>query len=187
MNSYARDIRFNSLTTKDGLAQGRVLTILQDRKGFVWFGSYEGVSRYDGYNFKLFKEDQDNSQSISGSKFIKIIEDDDGILWIAAKQILNRFDPETEIFTSALKFSDQLINTIALDKSGEIYIGTNKGLTIFEPISEKVFQHRHDPDRQHSLKPGEIFDNYFDRNDKVWLAGSGGLSQFVRNKGHYNK
>ncbi|NQZ70808.1 MAG: hypothetical protein HRT89_22390, partial [Lentisphaeria bacterium] len=192
INSHARDIRFNSLTTKDGLAQDNILTILQDSKGFMWFGSREVLSRYDGYSFKVFRQDQDDPHSISGNNFLKIVEDNDGILWIAASNILNRFDPETEIFTSSLKMTDHHINTLAIDDSGSIWIGTDKGLSIFEPKSHKVIHLTHDPSNQTSLSPGEIFEIYFDRDDKIWLVGSLGLSQFVPNKGrqingHQNK
>lgn len=93
--------RFEHLTVKDGLSQGMARAIHQDRKGFLWFGSYDGLNRYDGYNFRIFRHDPFDSTSISGNIITAIAEDQNGRLWIGTERSgLNCFDPVTETFRS---------------------------------------------------------------------------------------
>lgn len=91
--------RFEHITTKHGLSQGMTRAIHQDRKGFMWFGSYDGLNRYDGYNFRIFRHDPFESTSISGNIITAIAEDQNGRLWIGTERNgLNCFDPLTETF-----------------------------------------------------------------------------------------
>ena len=89
-------LRFEHLSLEDGLSQNAVLSMLQDRQGFLWFGTQDGLNRYDGYNFTVFKTDPENPSSISLASILDIEEDPDGLLWLGTwGGGLNRFDPAT--------------------------------------------------------------------------------------------
>ncbi|MFQ6114597.1 MAG: two-component regulator propeller domain-containing protein [bacterium] len=93
------------MTIDQGLSQNTVKCILQDRKGFMWFGTRDGLNRFDGYDIKVYEHDPDNPNSLSGNHIWEIYEEpasDRGkkrYLWIATLGGLNRFDRESEIFT----------------------------------------------------------------------------------------
>ncbi len=75
-------VRFEHLTVENGLSQNAGLAIFQDSKGYLWVGSQDGLNRYDGYSFKVFKHDPDDPNSISHNSILAITEDKDGYLWI---------------------------------------------------------------------------------------------------------
>lgn len=86
-------LKFEHLSTENGLSQSDVNTIFQDDNRFMWFGTHDGLNRYDGYNFTIFKPDSKNPKSISSNLIWKIIGDDKGNLWIGTTGGgLNYFD-----------------------------------------------------------------------------------------------
>src|SRR5919109_457632 len=75
-------LRFDHITIEQGLSQSSVRVIFQDSRGFLWFGTEDGLNRYDGYNFKTYKPDPDVPSSLSDRWITSIVEDKDGYLWI---------------------------------------------------------------------------------------------------------
>jgi hypothetical protein len=94
----ANDIRFSHLSGSQGLSQRRVTSILQDRQGFMWFGTQYGLNRYDGYRFKVFKHEPDDPHSLSGVSVYALFLDHLGTMWVASGAILDKFDARTETF-----------------------------------------------------------------------------------------
>src|SRR5437016_13910054 len=90
------DIRFRRLFIATGLSQTKVSQIVQDNRGFMWFGTQYGLNRYDGYQFKVFKHDPGHTESLSGVYIYSLFKDRSGSLWIGTDQSLDRFDPSTE-------------------------------------------------------------------------------------------
>jgi ligand-binding sensor domain-containing protein len=129
-----RPITFKHLTIDDGLSQSLIHAILQDRKGYMWFGTQDGLNRYDGYRFTVFKNDAFDSTSISGNEVTALYEDRDGNLWIGAGT-LNRFDPQTERFERYALLPEQRerpnalsITKICAEQNGALWLGTDRGL-----------------------------------------------------------
>jgi hypothetical protein len=91
-----RDVRFAHLTTNDGLSQGYVTAILQDRRGFMWFATRDGLNRYDGNTFVVYKNNANDPGSLSSNFLQDLLEDDHGYLWIATDTGVDKFDPTTE-------------------------------------------------------------------------------------------
>ncbi len=92
------DIRFEHITINDGLSQSSVRAIHKDQTGFMWFGTNDGLNRYDGYSFKIFVSDISDTTSISNSQIFDIAEDENGFLWIATSDGLNQYDKFSESF-----------------------------------------------------------------------------------------
>src|SRR6201997_5262807 len=97
-----RDLKFTHLTSNDGLSQGYVTAILQDRQGFMWFATRDGLNRYDGNSFAVYKNNPNDPDSLSSNFLQDLVEDDQGYLWIATNNGLNKFDPVTDRFTTYL-------------------------------------------------------------------------------------
>ena len=94
----ARDIRFTRLSTAQGLSQARVAQIVQDDRGFMWFGTQYGLNRYDGYRFKVFTHDPVDPTSLGGVYIYSLFKDRSGVIWVGGDQVLDRFDPATDTF-----------------------------------------------------------------------------------------
>ena len=90
---------FDHLGIREGLSQSYVNCVVQDKQGFMWFGTQDGLNKYDGYHFKVFKNNPKEVNSISSNFIHSIVVDDKGNLWIATDNGLNKFDPITEQFS----------------------------------------------------------------------------------------
>ena len=128
-------IKFEHLSVADGLSQSTVNVILQDNRGFMWFGTLNGLNRYDGYEFIKYRHDPNDPHSISSDQVFSLCEDREGNLWVGTNYGLNRFDWKSESFISYQPVHDDMnslsgfmISAIYEDKSGVLWIGTNYGL-----------------------------------------------------------
>ena len=126
-----RDVRFTHLTTNDGLSQGYVTAILQDRRGFMWFATRDGLNRYDGNAFLVYKNNPNDPGSLSSNFLQDLIEDDNGYLWIATNTGVNKFDPATERCTRYVHdpknpngIGSAYVTSIARDDRGYLWFGT---------------------------------------------------------------
>src|SRR5688572_11588170 len=90
---------FKRFNTKDGLSQASVNCILHDSKGFMWFGTEDGLNRYDGSKFRIFRNVPGDSSSLIGNNIQSLLEDHDGNIWIGTSEGLSRFDRHREKFT----------------------------------------------------------------------------------------
>lgn len=131
-NSLAYD--FQHLSTEIGLSNNEVLSILQDQYGFMWFGTANGLNRYNGNSFRIFKYDPDNPNSISSNFIASLLEDSNGNLWIGTNRGLNRLNTQTGVFTKfqhnteeISSLSNNYIQSLLEDAKGDIWVGTRGG------------------------------------------------------------
>ncbi|MEE9430109.1 MAG: two-component regulator propeller domain-containing protein [Melioribacteraceae bacterium] len=123
-------VSFSKLSIQDGLSNRQVLSIIQDKYGFMWFGTSDGLNRYDGENIKVYKNDPAIQNSLSNNTVISLFEDSKGILWVATVNGLNKFNRENDSFdnfTINETTDDMTRNTIikvAESSNGSIYVAT---------------------------------------------------------------
>ena len=184
-----KDIRFTALTSEDGLSSGNVFGIAQDIQGFLWFATGDGLSRYDGYSFRIYRFDHDNANSLSNNSMVAVCKGRGGILWLATTGGgVNRFDPATETFTHYLHEPDNQ-NTLSgnhiskyglyEDRQGILWIGTvDNGLDQFNPVTGTFTHYRHDPHNTNSLSSNNIESINQDSGGMIWIGTSdAGLNQ----------
>ena len=133
VNNY-KALKFKNFSLKEGLSQSSVLCILQDKKGFLWFGTRDGLNKYDGNEFKIFRRNSQDSKSLS-SNFIKTLyEDSKGNLWVGTIDGLNKFNLKTNSFeryvidTKKKGFDHFEIWSIVEDENEYLWLGTSLGI-----------------------------------------------------------
>lgn len=193
---YSANIRFEQLSLQEGLSQSVVNTILQDRKGFLWIGTDDGLNRYDGYNFKVYKPDAADRHSLSDRAITSLAEDAQGYLWVGTRAGgLNRYDPVSGKFTHYIhnKSDDQSIgnNTVhalCMDQNG-LWIGTDNGLDFLD-FETNTFTHyrtsSETPPDPRSLSGNSIRALIKDSNGTLWIGtDSGGVSLYNKNRNSF--
>ena len=132
---YTQDIKFNHITTDDGLANGNVRSILQDYQGFFWFGTEDGLQRYDGYSLVDYRHNVEDSLSLTSNFILQLFEDSKNNLWIGSLDAglcwYNRKDNNFKCFTNRPGDSGSLMNNhirvITESSDGKLYIGLREG------------------------------------------------------------
>ncbi len=183
--------RFVRIGVANGLSDHTVTSILQDSMGYMWFGTSNGLNRYDGTGFTVYKHEDGDPTSISDSYILSIYEDSKGTLWVGTQQGgLNRFNREENTFTHMLnngdkdlKLSDNRVNTIFEDSRGMLWIGTLKGLNCYDPSTDKMKIYYVDVSDSTSLASDNIGAIYEDETGRFWIGTGSGLSIFDRESG----
>lgn len=132
------NIRFSRIALEQGLSQETILSAYQDQEGFMWFGTQEGLNRFDGYQFKVFTHNARQASSLSSDWVYTINETDDDKLWVGTILGINVFDKSNQTFEhfkhdpKALNsLSNDIVRTIVKHSSGTMWVGTANGLNKF--------------------------------------------------------
>lgn len=193
------DYTFKQLTEVDGLSQSTIFTMFQDSKGFLWLGTVEGLNRYDGYEFRVYLNNPEDSTTISDDFISTIFEDTQNNLWIGTiNGYFNKFDRRTETFKRynvndyfesveeagqefyelPLAFSRNhyySITSIVEDADNFLWIGTwGNGLIRFDTKNETALHFFNLPDYHLSLSNNRIMDILIDKEKTLWVATFGG-------------
>ena len=183
----AQSIPLKSLTVENGLSNNKVNTVIQDQTGFIWFGTDDGLNRYDGYSFKIFRHDPEDSNSISDNCIWSLTEDKKGNIWIGTKAgVLNKYDPLSERFTHWQIKSDlteeNSLCSIYEDKKGNIWIGSYKdGLYKLNLSTNKINHWRANRNDAKSLSHNYVQDITEDNNGNLLIGTYIGLNRFNPN------
>jgi signal transduction histidine kinase/ligand-binding sensor domain-containing protein len=182
--------RFTRISTADGLSQTRVAQIVQDDRGFIWFGTQYGLDRYDGYDFKVFVHEAGRENSLAGAYVESLFKDRSGMLWVGCNRTLDRFDPRTETFTHYRVETDEQANLgstvvhISQDRSGFLWLATATGLHRLDPNTGTIVHYRHSDDNPRGLSTNDITWSGEDRNGDFWVGTADGLDKFDRATGN---
>ena len=180
-------LRFEHIGLAEGLSQSVIHAILQDHFGFLWVGTEDGLNRYDGYNFKIYRPDTENSNSINDRWVTALVEDDQGYLWIGTRLGgLNRYDPTTDTFIHYLNelenpnsLSSDHVNALLYDSQGNLWVGTENGLNRFDSRSGSFQIFRNDPSVSNSITSNNITALFEDSQGTLWVGTEGGgLNRF---------
>src|SRR5713101_1056354 len=184
------DIIFRELSNVKGLSQTRVLQIVQDDQGFMWFGTQYGLDRYDGHKFRVFTPVPGRVNSLSGAYIYSLFKDHAGMLWIGCDKFLERFDPTTEKFTHYRIESDSssrvplTVVHISQDRPGMLWLATGGGLYRLDPGTEQITHHYvHDLHNPSSLSSNDIRSTGEDRSGRFWVMERSYLEEFDRETG----
>ena len=137
-------LRFSHYGLEEGLSQSTVQAFLQDQEGFPWIGTQDGLNRFDGYSFLVFRPDPHNPNSISSGEIFSLSQSSNGTIWIGTNAGLNRYDPVTGKFQhwahsdyDQASLVDNTVNVVYEDSRGTLWVGTSKGLDRYVAPSGK--------------------------------------------------
>ncbi|MDR3677091.1 MAG: PAS domain S-box protein [Acidobacteriota bacterium] len=187
-------LSFLRLTPEAGLPTDQVTRIFEDSRGFLWFGTSDGLARYDSHEFRVFRPDPKDPHSLGNGNVTDIQEDAQGNLWIATLGGLDLWHRDTEQFShfrhdpaNAASLSDNGIRSLLLDQDGSLWVGTsNAGLNHFDPRSGKSERFMPEPGRSDSLSAASVVCLFRDRKGQIWIGtGNGGLNRFDPHTGRF--
>jgi ligand-binding sensor domain-containing protein/signal transduction histidine kinase len=177
-NAQKPSVKFEHLNINQGLSQNNIMCILQDKRGFMWFGTRDGLNKYDGYKFTIYRNDPDNKYSISNNFITAIAEDSKGIIWIATRGGgLNRYDREKDKFdhisisSESNNISNNLLDGLAKDHSDNLWICTeDNGIIFFDTKQNRVLAYRHTENNENSLCSNNVRCVFEDSDQNIWIG-----------------
>lgn len=183
-----QSIYFDHITTNDGLSQGDINSIYQDKKGFMWFGTHDGLNKFDGYNFTVYKPDMNNDSSISSNLIYTITGDKNDNLWIGTTgNGINYYDKYKDEFKRYVSdknnpesISNNHISYIFVDNENRLWVGNNNGLDVANlndydgSIKFKHFGLNENKIAQKSYK-NRIHFIFQDSLGQIWVGDNSGL------------
>lgn len=188
-------MEFENIAIDQGLSQYSVHTILQDSRGFLWFGTQDGLDKYDGHDFTHYKNKFDDTTTISSNNISSIVEDKYGYLWIGTTNGLNRYDPLKNTFKRFYhkpgidnSISSNEINSICVDAENNIWVGTNdKGLNQLKLTKDQIFLKKfsHNVNDENSISSDIITDIKIDKKGTIWVGTVNGLNRFDKSTGKF--
>jgi ligand-binding sensor domain-containing protein len=192
--SQEYDLRFTHLSVQDGLSENAVTSIFQDRDGFLWLGTHDGLNKYDGYNFTIYNHEPNDPSSLSSNIIHTIYQDRSGVLWIGTDRGLNRFNTHTGTFIRFLhdpgnpkSLDDNFVRVIYEDSQGMLWVSNNRGLDQLDRANNTFIHFRPEANNKKSLSHHMVNAMYEDRDGVLWIGTmGGGLNTFNRENGEFS-
>lgn len=176
-------VSFQRVPVPDEIPAHLVTALAQDLQGFLWIGTQGGLVRYDGYQFRVYKNDPNNPGTLGGSYVRSLYAAADGRLWAGTfSNGLSVYDPVSESFTryehdpkNPASLAHNRVEGLAEDRAGNLWIGTYEGLDRLDPRTGKIDHFRHAADDPASLADDRVRALLVDRQGRLWVGSRGGL------------
>ncbi len=182
-----QDLRFERISSEivkfeRGLSQNSVKCIYQDRSGYLWIGTWDGLNRYDGYTYKPYRSiSSDNPYGLLYSSVTAVLESNDGLFWMGTEEGLTAYNRKTKKYRQFVhnqnnpnSLSHNQINALAQSRQGIIWIGTQEGLCYFDKTRNVVSRYLL-PAISTGKKQTAVLAIVSDKKNRIWVATSMGL------------
>ncbi|WP_264524307.1 two-component regulator propeller domain-containing protein [Flavobacterium sp. N502536] len=183
--------RLKNISTTDGLSQSSVIVIHQDKLGQMWLGTRDGLNKYDGSKFTIFRNDVTNKHSISNNDILSIEEDNTGKIWVGTYNGLNCYDPVNNRFTRYLHTkTNHTISSNAIwsikEIGDEMWFGTSKGITLYNKKTKLFTSLFHSDTDDTTVPSNNIITILKSKKGEIWIGTTKGLCKLIsRKKGKY--
>ena len=168
------DYNFINLNSKNGLSSNSVHVILKDRFGYMWFATEDGLNKFDGVNFTVYRHNNNDSSSIGAGTVTAMKEDSLGNLWVGAGNTLSLYERRKNSFIN-YKMPAGVIRSLCIDHTGNMWIGTYTGLYILEKESGKLKNYPFNQDKANQLMVDAVISVFEDSRNRIWIATNSGL------------
>lgn len=191
--NHITNLKFKHLQVENGLSSNVTSCIIQDKRGFLWFGTDAGLNCYDGFQIKTYKYLKNQDNSISNGVIKCLYEDSEGKIWIGTERGLNCYDPEKDQFKFFLSkkedsktLSNNTITSLIEDKYKRLWVGTFNGLNLLYSKTNEgkpVFKRfHHNTKDSSSLTSNRIFCLSSDKEGNLWIGTEGGGLNLIEMK-----
>jgi ligand-binding sensor domain-containing protein/signal transduction histidine kinase/DNA-binding response OmpR family regulator len=192
LNAQNLNMKFKHLNGTQGLSNSTIEAIYQDSRGFMWFGTRDGLNRFDGYKVNVFRNHINDLTSLSDNYIKCIYEDKNHNLWIGTLNGLNRYNPYANSFIR-YKHSPQPnsiasneVTCIYSDKKNNLWIGTGGGGLDFFDIRNQRFKHFKHHDNSFDIPGDDVNCLFEDTHHNLWVGTNNGLSKLNRTTGRFS-
>ena len=184
-----RELVLEHIDSRDGLSHNSLSAILQDRRGFLWFGTLDGLNRFDGRGFEVWRHDAADPNSLSSNDVTALLEDPDGRLWVGTARGVDRFEPfgwdgpRFEHYTIRRPDGSRVVaqvRVLFLDREGILWAGLARGVMRYHAPEDRFELFAHDPDNPRSLAPGVVHSVQQDRQGSLWALTAPGPENLAR-------
>ncbi|MBP8067158.1 MAG: hypothetical protein KAY27_01220, partial [Pedobacter sp.] len=184
-----QQISLTNINSINGLSQNTIYSTFKDRKGLMWYGTQDGLNRYDGYKIKVYKNKTNSPFTIGANHITSINEDHQSNLWIGTRLGgLSKYIRSTEKFITfrhdpknPRSLSNNNINAVYTDKKGNVWIGTEDGLNLLDKKTGNFKRFYHHKGDQNSLSYSGILSIFEDSQSNLWVGTYYGLNLLIKN------
>lgn len=182
------ELKFKHLGTENGLSNSSIISITQDQEDFLWFGTSDGLNRFDGINYTIFRSNSEDSLSLSSNKIKDLFLDSDHQLWVGTAYGLNRyikgkgFERFIHDKTNPASLGHNVIFSICEDANKKLWLGTRNGLDYYNPATRTFKHYRHDPGNPNSLLDNHVKKCFVDSQENLWVLTNKGIDKFLADK-----
>jgi len=186
--AQSNDIDFTHITSKSGLSSNSVTAILKDSYGLMWFGTEDGLNKYDGTNFTVYRHNSRSSESISSNLITALHEDKLGNLWVGTNGgSVSIYDRERNVFynflsSDRLKKINNYIRSISSDSEGNIWIAHFSGVSIVKPDLKNMLASRHIRNFRFGTNSGLASAVFCDSKNRMWVGTDSGVFLYIKGK-----
>jgi signal transduction histidine kinase/ligand-binding sensor domain-containing protein/AraC-like DNA-binding protein len=178
---------FINFSSKDGLSSNNINAILKDHHGYMWFATDDGINKFDGVQFTVYKHHPDDSTSIGPGVVTAVQEDKAGNLWIGTGRTLSLYQRDKNRFINHDFAGKGAIRSLCIDHSGNIWVGTYSGLYLFDPRTGKTKKFDSNPKRPDEMMNDAIISLFEDSHNRIWVGTITGLYLYMGSGTNFKK
>jgi signal transduction histidine kinase/ligand-binding sensor domain-containing protein/DNA-binding response OmpR family regulator len=192
IQAQSTNLHFINFSSKDGLSSNTINVILKDRLGYMWFGSEDGLSKFDGTRFTVYNHNAADTSTIRSNNVMAIYEDKKGRLWVGTNKGLSIYDRDRDAFCNLNVTLGNSARTICADHNGNLWIGSYSGLFRYNPANGATTYYSAEESGKSHLASNMIISILEDSQQRLWIGSTAGLhlyqpvtDDFLLFNGHY--
>ncbi|SDM29458.1 Signal transduction histidine kinase [Daejeonella rubra] len=183
-------LNLNAINSSNDLSQHTILAIQKDKFGFIWFATQDGLNKYDGFKFEIFKHSSNNKSSLPANHIQSITEDINGNLWLGTRAFgISKFVRTKNIFINyshepgnSNSLSSNKVNKVFIAKDGSLWIGTESGLNVFDEKTGNFHKYFNKNSEKNSLSSSNVLSIFEDHLNNIWVGTDKGLNLLNKDK-----
>jgi signal transduction histidine kinase/ligand-binding sensor domain-containing protein/AraC-like DNA-binding protein len=178
---------FTNYNSKDGLASNTINAVLKDKYGFMWFATEDGLNKFDGQNFNIYRHKEGDPNSLGRGSVMALKEDKNGNLWVGTGDKLSLYNRGLNNFKNYDFNNYGWVRSLEADHLGNIWVGTYTGLYYFDPKTNKRISYRANPTDPNKLNSDIVLCIFEDSKKRVWVGTTNGLHLFNKKTGAFKR